>query len=58
VGIEAGNRWHAYRISLRSRSLSGSAQHVAGTRVESESLTFPVEGVDGGSVSMLAVRVG
>jgi len=32
--------------------------YVAGTRMESESLTFPVEGVDGGSVSMLAVRVG
>lgn len=32
--------------------------YVAATRVESESLTFPVEGVDGGSVSMLAVRVG
>jgi 4,5-DOPA dioxygenase extradiol len=32
--------------------------YVAGTRMASESLTFPVEGVDGGSVSMLAVRVG
>lgn len=32
--------------------------YVAGTRTESESLTFPVEGVDGGSVSMLTVRVG
>lgn len=32
--------------------------YVAGTRMDSESLTFPVEGVDGGSVSMLAVRVG
>jgi 4,5-DOPA dioxygenase extradiol len=32
--------------------------YVAGTRMESESLTFPVEGVDGGSVSMLSVRVG
>jgi 4,5-DOPA dioxygenase extradiol len=32
--------------------------YIAGTRVRSESLAFPVEGVDGGSVSMLAVRVG
>jgi 4,5-DOPA dioxygenase extradiol len=29
-----------------------------GTRTSSELVTFPVEGVDGGSVSMLAVRVG
>jgi 4,5-DOPA dioxygenase extradiol len=32
--------------------------YVVGTRTLSEPLTFPVEGVDGGSVSMLAVRVG
>lgn len=32
--------------------------YVAGTRMHSEPLAFPVEGVDGGSVSMLAVRVG
>ncbi len=32
--------------------------YVAGTRTASERVTFPVEGVDGGSVSMLAVRVG
>lgn len=32
--------------------------YVAGTRAISEPLTFPVEGVDGGSVSMLAVKVG
>ena len=32
--------------------------YIAGTRVRSESVAFPVEGVDGGSVSMLAVRVG
>ena len=32
--------------------------YVAGTRTSSERLTFPVEGVDGGSVSMLAVQVG
>src|SRR5207248_2781427 len=31
--------------------------YVAGTRLSSEALTFPVEGVDGGSVSMLAVQV-
>lgn len=32
--------------------------YIAGTRTRSESLAFPVEGVDGGSVSMLAVQVG
>lgn len=32
--------------------------YVIGTRDLSEPVTFPVEGVDGGSVSMLAVRVG
>lgn len=32
--------------------------YVAGTRTPSEPVAFPVEGVDGGSVSMLAVRVG
>ncbi len=32
--------------------------YVAGTRTSSELVTFPVEGVDGGSVSMLAVKVG
>lgn len=32
--------------------------YVAGTRTASEPITFPVEGVDGGSISMLAVQVG
>jgi hypothetical protein len=32
--------------------------YIAGTRTSSEPLTFTVEGVDGGSVSMLAVQVG
>jgi 4,5-DOPA dioxygenase extradiol len=32
--------------------------YIAGTRTPSEPVTFPVEGVDGGSVSMLAVQVG
>jgi 4,5-DOPA dioxygenase extradiol len=32
--------------------------YVAGTRTASDAITFPVEGVDGGSVSMLAVQVG
>lgn len=31
--------------------------YVIGTRTTSEPVTFPVEGVDGGSISMLAVRV-
>jgi 4,5-DOPA dioxygenase extradiol len=32
--------------------------YVIGTRQASDSITFPVEGVDGGSISMLSVRVG
>lgn len=32
--------------------------YVLGTRTPAEALTFPVEGVDGGSISMLAVQVG
>ena len=32
--------------------------YVAGTRTSSEPVAFPVEGVDGGSISMLAVKVG
>ena len=32
--------------------------YVAGTRQTDDAITFPVEGVDGGSISMLAVRVG
>jgi 4,5-DOPA dioxygenase extradiol len=32
--------------------------YVIGARTASEAVTFPVEGVDGGSISMLAVQVG
>jgi 4,5-DOPA dioxygenase extradiol len=32
--------------------------YVTGTRTSSDPVMFPVEGVDGGSVSMLAVKVG
>jgi 4,5-DOPA dioxygenase extradiol len=32
--------------------------YVLGTRQRDEAITFPVEGIDGGSVSMLAVRLG
>lgn len=32
--------------------------YVLGTKQQDETVTFPVEGVDGGSISMLAVRVG
>lgn len=32
--------------------------YIIGARTPSEPVTFPVEGVDGGSISMLAVRVG
>jgi 4,5-DOPA dioxygenase extradiol len=32
--------------------------YVIATRQQDDPISFPVEGVDGGSVSMLAVRVG
>jgi 4,5-DOPA dioxygenase extradiol len=32
--------------------------YVIGTRQQDDAITFPVEGVDGGSISMLSVRVG
>ena len=32
--------------------------YVIGSRSEREPLSFPVEGVDGGSISMLAVQLG
>ena len=32
--------------------------YIAGTRLPSEPVSFPVEGVDGGSISMLAVKIG
>jgi 4,5-DOPA dioxygenase extradiol len=32
--------------------------YVLGTRIGGERLSFPVEGVDGGSISMLAVQIG
>jgi 4,5-DOPA dioxygenase extradiol len=45
-----------YRLSPPVRS--ASTVYIIGTRTESEPVTFPVEGVDGGSISMLAVRLG
>ncbi len=32
--------------------------YVIGTQMHSDPVSFPVEGVDGGSISMLAVRLG
>lgn len=32
--------------------------HVLGSRQQNEAVAFPIEGIDGGSVSMLAVKVG
>ena len=32
--------------------------YVIGTRQQDDAVTFPVEGVDGGSISMLTVQVG
>src|SRR3954471_13782093 len=37
--------------------LGSGAEFAVATRTSSEPVTFPVEGVDGGSVSMLAVKV-
>jgi hypothetical protein len=47
-----------FRLQLVTRGLPRAVFYVAGTRTSSELVTFPVEGVDGGSVSMLAVKVG
>jgi 4,5-DOPA dioxygenase extradiol len=32
--------------------------YVVGARLPSDPISFPVEGVDGGSISMLAVKIG
>jgi len=32
--------------------------YVVGTKRDNDAVSFPVEGVDGGSVSMLSVRIG
>jgi len=32
--------------------------YVAATQQQGEVVTFPVEGIDGGSISMLAVKIG
>jgi len=32
--------------------------YIIGSRQQNDPITFPVEGVDGGSISMLTVRVG
>jgi 4,5-DOPA dioxygenase extradiol len=32
--------------------------YALGTRQEKDAIGFPIEGVDGGSISMLAVKVG
>jgi 4,5-DOPA dioxygenase extradiol len=32
--------------------------YVIATRQQGESVTFPIQGVDGGSISMLTVQVG
>jgi 4,5-DOPA dioxygenase extradiol len=36
----------------------GTGLYVLGAGVDGEPISFPVEGMDGGSVSMLAVRLG
>jgi 4,5-DOPA dioxygenase extradiol len=32
--------------------------YILGSNANGEAVTFPVEGIDGGSLSMLAVRIG
>jgi len=32
--------------------------YVSGAGMEGDAVSFPVEGIDGGSISMLAVRIG
>lgn len=54
----------SFERRVRELLLSGETkpligyENKLGTRTESEDVSFPVEGVDGGSISMLAVRVG
>ena len=51
-------------VRARRRTIRPDPDHylpllyVLGTRQRDEAIAFPVEGIDGGSVSMLAVRVG
>ena len=59
------DRWSTTRRSGATRRLSvPTPEHylpllyVMGARREGEPVSFPVEGIDGGSVSMLTVRVG
>jgi imidazolonepropionase-like amidohydrolase len=44
--------------SSASKALKALSMYVLATKQQGESVCFPVEGVDGGSISMLAVQVG
>jgi 4,5-DOPA dioxygenase extradiol len=45
-------------LSIPTRDHYLPLLYVLGTRIGGERLSFPVEGVDGGSISMLAVQIG
>jgi hypothetical protein len=47
--VAAGSHFEEFAMAVFLRT---------GTRTQSEPVAFPVEGVDGGSISMLAVQVG
>jgi aromatic ring-opening dioxygenase catalytic subunit (LigB family) len=57
---------HSYRESLGHEALLSIPTpdhylpllYVIGARQKNDAISFPVEGVDGGSISMLTVRVG
>jgi 4,5-DOPA dioxygenase extradiol len=48
----------AVRFEQEARGLLLSGEYVIGSGAAQERLTFPVEGVDGGSISMLTVQLG
>ena len=64
--IPAGETWSGYPARPHREALLSIPTpdhylpllYVIGTRQASDSMTFPVEGVDGGSISMLSVQVG
>jgi hypothetical protein len=53
----ASGRVEGDTISPRSRQVEGLL-YVLATRQPGEAISFPVEGIDGGSISMLTAQVG
>ena len=56
----AGDIEHGDSLGNKGHILDGGCQwmYVLGTRQPGDEVSFPVEGVDGGSMSMLAVQLG